>query len=352
LAGVPHSPDAAKKAKALAEDAIRRDPIAPVSLRALALVAEESGATQTSAMALMRQANRLSRRDRAAQIWLVERNIREGQYRTAVQHLDVAMLTSRADRETLFSLLAGASVDPRMAAIVADRLRQRPEWALPFMIHLVEHNSDPDRTAYFARNFLDPSLPGHLQVLRGLVQWLGSREEYSLAWNIHRDFQLGGKRKEGGVIDGGFEASSGYEPFGWWLSREGDLWADVERDPVDGKGNVLRLVASSGRSGDVARQLIHLDPGQYRFSAREGDIPEDRFERPALRLRCAEKQQQRELLAITPRTGAAKQEPIEGDFSVPDGCQFQWLTISVANDGPQMMDPPWIDDIQITRISG
>jgi hypothetical protein len=351
LSGPGSSERAREVASQLARESIIRSPLSVVGLRALALsVPPGRNTARARSAALMAEAQRLSRRDYPTQEWLIEQALRRGNVAVAMQHFDIGMRSSQASRQYLFPMLANASADPRFAAAIKRRLRERPEWRFEFVDYMVRFEPDPKRGLDFAREFLNPRVPDERADLVAFIGRLSAAGEYSSAWELYTRFALG--LKASGVRDGGFEGREDIAPFGWALTQEPDLEAHRELSPEGGKGHVLVLEANSGRIGQVARQLLKLDAGDYKLRAVMGNVPQDAFERPQVTITCAARTEVPSLLALKAATPGQAPRGVEDRFSVPQPCQFQWLTISVSGDGPPSDNVPWIDDIEVVKTGG
>jgi len=51
-------------------------------------------------------------------------------------------------------------------------------------------------------------------------------------------------------------------------------------------------------------------------------------------------------MSVKPTAAGPARRTVEGAFAVPDGCRFQWLTVSVTGQADQA-NTPWIDDIKL-----
>jgi hypothetical protein len=347
LVGQQASPEAKEAARDLARDAIRRDPLNVVALRAAALATDSAApADRDRASKLIAQAERLSRRDFPVQMWLIEDRLRRNDFAGAMDHFDVALRTSKASEEVLIPLIVNASTDPRMAQVIEASLTDDPLWREPFMSYLVMYGPDTDRAASLALKFLDPKDQEERVVLTRFLERLAGSGEFEQAQNIYTRLKLGPALARDGVADG-FERAEGVAPFTWALVEEGDLWAYREAAP-EGDGQVLRMAASSGRSGEVARQLVALAPGTYRVEVAMGDVPDDAFERPRLIVRCASDEDVA-LLTLRPSSAGTDRQQLQGRLTIPAGCRFQWIAFAVAGDGPPSDVVPWADDLRITR---
>jgi hypothetical protein len=348
------APEAQEAATALATDAVRRDPIVPVAFRALAMAQDgDDQIAKRRAFALIEQSQRLSRRDQLTQIWLIQHYIERGEITEVMPHVDIALRASSSGEQTLFPLLVGAFEDDRLFEALEARLREEPEWRYSFLAYLVAYSNDLERATRLSQPLLNPQDPTDRKVVDALLQRLVNGGEFDLAWDAYTGFGLikGAATPAGSLIDGGFDGQKVAAPFGWQLTDTPDVFASIVRDPA-GEGTVLTLSASPGHSGDAARQLLKLSSGTYRFQARVGSVPQDPFERPEVRMECAGGPRQRILTRMKPARGGAASQTIEHQFSVPAGCRFQWLSVSLAGSDAISAETPWIDDIRVSRVAG
>lgn len=340
---------ARQAARALAHDAILRDPIAPVAMRALGAARAMDGSSdqdQDEAAKLFREAERLSRRDQLTQLWLAEHHLRRDQVPEALRHFDTALRTSSTGQDTLFSLLAFASSDHRVADAVIARMREKPHWAMDFASFLTGGQAPPEPAGYILRNTLDPSIPDEMALIEAMMQRFAATGEYRLAAELHDHFKLARNTGSNLVNDGGFDTGKGVQPFAWSLVEEADLWSAPELQT--GRGKVLVVSASGGRSGDVARQLLQLPAGAYRVSAKFGNVPSDGFNRPKVRVSCAESPDT-DLAALVPTRAGSNGERVEQTISVPGSCSFQWIAVAIAGSETGGADLPWVDDVSIAH---
>jgi hypothetical protein len=353
LVAIPNSPEANNAAIGLATDAVRRDAIVPVAFRALAMARDGSDrATRQRAFALIEQSQRLSRRDQLTQLWLIQYYIEQGEIRQVMPHVDIALRASSSAQQTLFPLLANAFADDRLFGALLNRLREEPDWRNSFLAYLAAYGSDLDRVTRLSQALLNPQIPTDRKVIDALLQRLVNSGKFDLAWNAYTGFGLEkeGDKPVGGLVDGGFNGEKVAAPFGWILTDTPDIFASLARDPR-GAGRVLALTAATGHSGAAARQLLRLSAGKYRLRAQVGSVSQDMFERPEVRMECADGPKGRALASVRPSAGGSAPQAIDQQFSVPTGCRFQWLSVAVAGSDAADAETPWIDDIRLSRIS-
>lgn len=121
--------------RALAISALEHDPTHAQAARVLGFIRANAGDVP-GAFRLMSYANRLSRRDLATQLWLIEYNVQRNDVPEVLRHFDAASSTSQQATTILFPILANAIEDPELVAPIADMLKRKPWWA-PSLLQLM-----------------------------------------------------------------------------------------------------------------------------------------------------------------------------------------------------------------------
>src|SRR5690349_198348 len=110
LVSMSANPDAHAAARELAADALRRSPLSPIALRAVGFsLASGDKADPARAGLVLKEAERLSRRDQPTQIWLIQYHLRRQDLRAAMRQMDVALRSASSGSVPLFGWLALAS---------------------------------------------------------------------------------------------------------------------------------------------------------------------------------------------------------------------------------------------------
>lgn len=133
-------PDVAVKLKA----ALRLDPLDASAIRNLGFVAE-LGRDRERARKLINLAERVSRRDAATQIWLIEDAARNGDVARTLRHYDIALKTSLEVQPLLFGTLANALSEPQVARALVPLIRPRPSWLYAFVAQTIESGANLTR---------------------------------------------------------------------------------------------------------------------------------------------------------------------------------------------------------------
>lgn len=320
-----------KRARARAIEAIVADPTQRIGFLVLGLLASNDAisAKQVS------YAEALSRRDLAAQLYLVERAVRSDDIDGAIRHYDTALRTSQEARATLFPILSGAIDDDAIAAALGRVLARAPNWTVPYLDYAVQVTPD-------ARNLLklDTAVRragGNLPIAtHGYLIARLARDGFFGEALVHYRALTGGLPT---IRNSGFELEDRFFPVDWEYVTEPDLGAERVAG-IEGRTNVLMVHALSGVTGVAARQLIALPVGRaFRLAYSSGGVtPGTRP--PVLEVICARTNQ---VLA----EGAFLAEGRTAIDGAPPGkdCPQQWLRVLVP--ATPIGDAVWLDDIAV-----
>lgn len=352
LEGRPSARELAK-ARALAQAALRREPVNVAAVRALGVIAAYQG-NQRDAERLFRYSESLSRRDAPTQLWLIEANVTRNDIRNALLHYDRALRTSTESRALLIPILVQAAADPAIAGPLGDLLVRRPAWWRDFALPFAQQGRSPGTLAAIMRRLrLDPAEPGERLILIHAISRLVALGDHRRAYGVYRQAKRLGGGPEALVQNGGFEGNDDLPPFDWALIDQAGLAAVRQSNEQDPANQALFLIAENGRSGEVARQLLILRPGRYRLRAAIGNVPRDTLSRPVISLLCARpppQQQQSVARLRLPQAAAAGAIFTSGAISVPAGCPAQWLTIEIGSGFDETQASPWMDAVSLSRV--
>jgi hypothetical protein len=345
------SPDRIARATRLAQAALRREPGNVTAIVALGTLVSLQRRDDL-ANRLFSYSERLSRHDPATQLWLIENRVAAGDVSGALLHYGRLMSTTPEFRPALIPILTTATRDPSIARALGGILQTRPLWWKDALVPLIFQSPDPATTLppLLHQLRLDPRREEDRALMAAAITRLAGAGAFGQAQAFYLD--SGGSRLPGqGVRNGGFEGDSRLPPFDWELHNEDGRTATVQ---ARGSGRALFLYVDADHGGDLARQLLLLPPGRYRFSAQSGDVTGDALARPQLRVACAGDKAPVPLdlrLAAAGSAGAGTR----ADFTVPAGCRAQWLTLSLAPgvgmDSGGQDTPPWIDNIAIVPLT-
>ncbi len=348
LEGAKTTANDLKEAQRLATMVVQREPANVVAIRSLGLVASVSGDDEKGKR-LITYAESLSRRDLPTQLWLIEKNVAANDIDGALVHYDRALRTNLGAREILIPILSEAAKQPAVSVPLSKMLARRPLWWSEFAEKFIYASDAPEALAMTMGALrLDPRKEGERNFLQQTMVSLVEGGAPTRAYALFKSATGKSATSANFVRDGGFDASPVLAPFDWLFLDEADLGAMRDRRG-DGAGDwSLFLTAQNGRNGVVARQLLMLPPGQYRFNAQGGEMPSDAATAPTISLVCADKVAA-SLGNFQFSAGAIKAE-IDGAFTVPiSGCPAVWLLISRSAPLDRDNVTPWIDALVIRR---
>jgi len=242
--------------------ALRSEPLASRALRQLGAYYATIG-NRAEGRKLIRLAATLSHRDSAGQLWLAEDYLRGNQHEKALRAIDVVLRTEPDVREIVFRTLGASLADPEFNRVFVAYARNRPSWLGAFIEYNVATLPQPQllsgalvQLQPLPKTILSDTSSGVL--LTGLVNRAPINDARTFYLNLpHADPQalrsLTFRRPADSLL---------LPPIGWELMNDGNVQGFGN---VDGDTVAIEGVAAPGRRGTVARKLLFLHPGSYRW---------------------------------------------------------------------------------------
>lgn len=274
------------------------------------------------ASSLMRYAQSVSRRDLSTQLWLIEDSVRKGDVRTAVEHYDIALRTSKRAQGILFPILESAVAQPDVADALAQRMSAEPNWAGPLLYELARHDVSAPAVARLFGALAQRGAHYDQRNADLFIQRAVRTGDVDSGWRVYRLVEP--VRARATLRDGGFaELLSRAVPFEWELTDQSELMAVRDQR---GASRVLRLEATSGFGGVVARQLIRAQPGAHVLRGTVFELSQPAGSGPYATVTCANAGA-RLTTTDLPRAGE-KGRQFTARFDVPSaGCRAQWVEL-------------------------
>ena len=326
----------------LARAALLNDPTNVAALRILGF-----SAPPAEQRAIFELSNRLSRRDLATQLWLIDYHVGREDAPSALAHYDAALRTSTVAPQLLFPVLAQASGDVTLAPQIGDVLASNPPWANAFLTDLLFSSPSADTLLTIFKTVSR----GGFKLQKSHTDGLTARMLRDYRFDLLREafFVARGADKAvgGAVTNGGFEAEPALLPFDWMFAPDGAIFAGRSKADSDAGGARMAVQTSDGAGGAAARQLLMLPAGRYSLSSTSGSVPPARL---SWRVTCATKTgAQLHDMALPTSTNAGKVS--KSEFSVPSAnCAAQWLSMQVTpQTGGEEMNA-WIDDVTVKAL--
>ena len=329
-------------ASRLAREAYERDPTRAGALRVLG-VARGLGGDLGAAATLLRDAERLTRRDLPTQLFFIESAVSRGDVTGALRHFDIAMRTSRSGRALLIPILCTALQDPGLTRPIARTLDAVPDWTGEFVSGCADQA--PSRAALArvltvagrARRASPPVVTAKITQLVTLGGEIAvGRQLYEAL--LHD----AGRTPSSGIGDPRFRVSDAVPPFDWSYAVAPELGGE------QGGGAPGLDVHARSRSGAVAWQMMLLPPGHYRLTITGTPTQPKPAGTVMAQVACVDGPQRTLGLvrvAATPRFGG------QGAVTIPRDCPSQWVRLSLEGTGSGTYDGH-IDAVKIEPVPG
>lgn len=342
----PPTKDRWARANQLAQAALMNDPTNVSALRVLGFTA-----AQKDQLAIFAAANRLSRRDLATQLWLIDYHVGREDAARALSHYDAALRTSASASALLFPVLSAASGDQTLAADISKLLAKRPNWALPFLFELVNTSPSPDTLLAIFKHVdgsgtnLPPALASNL--MRRMVR------DYRFDLLPGAYAVAGGNDASVGtrVTNGGFSKEPDLLPFDWLFTSDENVYSGLQQSGATPDDYRLGVQATAGNAGRAARQLLLLAPGRYRLASKAGAVPVATQASLIWQINCATKAEDKIYEMPIPPAGDVGVMS-KGEFSIPSaGCPAQWLDLRATAQPDRDGLEAWVDNVAVTRLN-
>lgn len=303
------------QANSLARAALRQDPTAVAAASTLAINVQISGNAR-GADRLASYAERLSRRDLATQILLIENAVSRRDVGGALRHYDIALRSTSRSTGILFPVLAGAIADPEIRPAITRTLAKRPPWSALFLEYAAANSLDPRATSVLFGDLVRTGYPISEVSRTLLIDTLVSRGLFDDAWSFYVSFRRGADRQSS--RDPEITADLVHPTvFDWRTVTDGGISASLQRGMLD-------FAAPSSVGGTLVEQVQLLAPGQYRIAGHSIGIDQSPGSAPYWQLRCHDG---RELGRTDVPNSSSANGNFVGRFTVPTGCPTQILAL-------------------------
>lgn len=235
------------------------------SVRQLALIADAKGKTN-DARALMKLSMKLSRRDFAAQLWLIEDGVRTDDIVSTMAYYDVALRTNTESSAILYPILNSALVDETVQRAFVPYLRTNPPWLGSFLSFAIASGSSSIAVAETVmKGGRLPDTAAYRALDTQLLQQLAAKGAFVEMFRYYGRLRGADQRVITSTAFDALETAQEYVPITWQTLSSPGIDAMFEASESAGKLQ-LRVIASSGERAPALRKLLGLPPGVYRFS--------------------------------------------------------------------------------------
>lgn len=330
-------------AEPLARRSLRAQGLNPGALRTLGYVAEVRKAPKR-ATALMEMSIAQSRRDRGAQLWMIEHAVQNDNVAGALRNYDVALRTSRANAELLYPILTGALDDAAIRTAFIPYVRARPVWMQGFLAHAISNSAHPERIAAMLLQTSGALAdPRNGEINERLIERLIAQGSSEAARRVYLATPgRSAARLTSPALDPR-DTSQRDGTLGWRLTIEANRQAVL--DIGTGGAPMLHVETSAGNSGRVAEKLLFLPSGRYAFAASTEQAQLGEEGALQWRLICVAGAASREIWATRAKAG-----PLAATFDIPSGCPHQSLTLDIVGSEAMPAASADIGGIAVRRL--
>jgi hypothetical protein len=236
-------------------------PLDPGAFRVLALAKSELGKNPDEVRRLMQASERLSRRDLAVQLWLIEDAVARNDPNAALVHYDRALSVHPDVSVLLFPVMAGALDAEQIIGALAPYLRAWRPWIPAFMEFAVNNAAEPrDVLLLLRRSAIRPTDPKIRPYERLLLAQLVVKGRYKEAHALAVAMAGTDARRLSQFDFSGVSADPDLQPFSWTLGMEGG----IDARPTADSG--LEISVSQSTKGVAASRVVYIQPGRHIFT--------------------------------------------------------------------------------------
>ncbi len=313
--------------------AVQRQPLASEPLFFYGMKALE-GEDLAKAENLLIEARARDPRNSYARLALMALYLRTGRVREGSAELAVLARLEPRGNQLLVPQLVRLTSSAEARDALVEAVGDQPIMA-DVLAKLATDGGDPETILTLSRRQPARADGSFAEWQRLLLVRLVEGGEERRAYDLWRRF-VGG---DGGALiyDAEFRGGPGGPPFNWELNVN-DVGA-AER----GRDGGLELEYFGRRSGPLARQLLMLRPGRYRLAFEVEGSANGQGSRIELRIAC---RSGANLATLPFRDVSTTRRRAELDFTVPGGCEGQWLTFA-----GEAAEFPAVQRLTIPRLS-
>lgn len=268
----------------------------------------------------------LTRRDYVANLWLIEDAVKRGRMDQAMTDVDASLRTSLRGRALLFPILGKAIAEPEMRPQFERLFRANPDWLPNFLSYYIGSKHEAAPLAQIILPIRKQMPASYNQLDRTLIGMMVVQHDFDAARAYERSIAGPAAKGSASIIHNSrFEEEGPYPPIDWHLIRESAYGSDIEKGT---KGNRLLVVSDEERPNLVARQLVQLAPGSYRFAVRGRILASNDDAALRWQVDCAEKDGPRQLAEQRFARGVVP-EPVSFAVS-PGSCRNFWVALTAG----------------------
>ena len=331
-------------------DTVRRAAAhAPLDARAYLILGHQQllDGMPARAVVTLEAGQRLDPRQRLIHLLLLDRYLRTARYADAATQFSLLARLLGATQAPIATAMAKMTMAPETHDAVRQTLRTDPVLERSVLIALAKSDTAPDTIFALASPAGNADARDKESWGPILVNRLVERGQYRIARSVwQRIYGIASTQAAAPITNAGFRETAASPPFDWTLTASGLGAADIRNNSL--------IVDYYGRdSGDLARQLLVLQPGRYRFAFTVDPGKTDGAGKLYWSLACGSTAPtDRNQLMNVGVTANAKPHRITGEIVIPTGCPAQTLTLrSEAGDFPSPLSVT-LRDLDLRPLSG
>jgi hypothetical protein len=170
----------------LARTALRRDPTMAQASRVIGLVEAGRGRPAEAARAL-RYSDRLTRRDIATQLWLIEFYVQRNDVPEVLRHFEAAASSSTTATTILFPVLVNALNQNDLVEPMASMLARQPWWSASLLMAMAQGTQNLDNVADLFVRLARSGAPPRGDIVAIVIQRLITAGETGRAERLPRE---------------------------------------------------------------------------------------------------------------------------------------------------------------------
>ena len=283
---------------------------------------------------LLNLSYRSTRRDISAAAQIADMQFRDHLPAQALETIDTALAVSARLDARLFPLMLNAARDREFGILLRERLAQDPPWSERLARFSSRSIHSAALFAYVANDLPASSPARSIDYGAPLVDRLATELQPSAAFAAYAAYS------QSAQTTSNFGAGS-LPPIDWKLIDNVDAGAR----PIGASSSVVELFASPRKSGEIARIMLRLEPGNYALSVDTTDPRGIGGVLSLLRI-CLEDGRE---LSSSETKASLDQERMELAFTVPGGCPFQTVRLHM-NSGNEPISI-LVDAVEISPAS-
>lgn len=300
-------------------NAVRRAAtVAPLDARAFLILGHQQmlDGEPRRALATWEAGQRLDPRQRLIHILLLDRYLRTGRYASAATQFSVLARLMGETQASVATAMAQMSLAPETRDAVRRTLATDPWLERAVLVALARSGTPPATIFALASPVARAEAGGSWGP--ALVARLVEGGRFAAARAVWaRVHHLPPATTVAPIFNAGFVSSAASPPFNWMLAAGGMGVAELRQGGLS--------IDYYGRdSGDLASQLLVLQPGRYRFSF---SVEPGKTDAASLIWTIACANGNRAALMNVPVVAAAARRQIVADFAVPANCPAQMLSL-------------------------